>query len=97
MADAPIPLDPKAPPKPIYVVCRACGSPNVTCDAIARWDFESQSWEFSSELDSKDCDDCGYESDRMDEVVEADLTPAQRAVIEDGEDYEAPPTIKVCG
>lgn len=82
---------------PIHVVCPVCGSPDVTCDATAKWDFESQQWVHGGVQDDKTCQTCGYEGHSFDETADADLTPEQRAYIYDGEDYPVPATIKVCG
>lgn len=82
---APIP-----PPGPYHVTCPRCGSPNVVVDAAARWNYETQQWELSSTFDERTCDDCGYESHSFDATEPHELTDAQRAVIEDGEDYVRP-------
>lgn len=44
-------------------VCKSCGSDDVTCDATARWDEDTQNWELSGLFDSKTCGACGYEKD----------------------------------
>lgn len=50
-------------------VCRSCGSDDVTCDATARWDEDTQNWELSGVFDSKTCGQCSYEKDYCDWVV----------------------------
>src|SRR4051794_24611737 len=51
----------------VWMVCNVCGSRNVTRDAIAHWDPETQTWYLASELDNADCGDCGGEA-KLDEV-----------------------------
>lgn len=51
----------------IQIVCRSCGSTNVTRDALASWDEEAQRWELIDTLDNADCNDCGGECS-LDEV-----------------------------
>ena len=82
---------------PIHVVCPVCGSPDVTCDATAKWDFEAQDWSLAGTMDEKTCQTCGYEKHSFEATTEDELTDAQRAFIYDGEDYSVPATIKVCG
>lgn len=42
-----------------YPCCPQCGSASITCDAVARWDFDTQAWTLSSLQDFLTCDDCG--------------------------------------
>jgi len=42
----------------VWLVCKECGSRNVTADAVARWDAARQEWELSTELDNRTCEDC---------------------------------------
>ena len=45
-----------------YPVCDWCGSPNVSADAAARWDYEKQDWTVTNVFDKgHSCDDCGGE------------------------------------
>ena len=76
---------------PVYLVCKKCGSPNISGDATVRWNFESQTWVVSDIFDNKECDDCGYETDAIyDEILESDLTSHQRDVIDHGGEYFMP-------
>jgi hypothetical protein len=43
---------------PITVHCKHCRSEDVTRDAVARWNTETQRWELSHVFDNVDCDDC---------------------------------------
>ncbi len=58
--------------KPVRKVCSWCGSENVSHDALARWDTETQQWEISSTLDNSDCDRCGGECDITDVGLDYD-------------------------
>lgn len=42
----------------IKFACEYCGSDNVTCDASASWNIETQQWELCSEYDNTDCQEC---------------------------------------
>lgn len=77
-------------PGAYHVTCPNCGSPNVVVDAAARWNFDTQQWELSSTFDERTCDDCGCESHSFEATEPHELTDAQRAVIEDGEEYVRP-------
>ncbi|SDA14765.1 hypothetical protein [Sphingomonas sp. NFR15] len=65
----------------IVVTCPKCGSPNVCCDAAARWDIEAQDWVLAGAHDAKTCEDCGHDSDAFIETALDALTPAQNAVV----------------
>ena len=42
-----------------YPSCDLCGSPNVSADAAARWDYEKQEWTTTNVFDKgHSCDDC---------------------------------------
>ncbi len=42
-----------------YPACTKCGSPNVSADAAARWDFATQDWTVTNVFDKgHSCDDC---------------------------------------
>lgn len=43
----------------LTMVCRNCGSEDVTRDAVVRWSVEDQAWEVSGIFDNADCDHCG--------------------------------------
>lgn len=47
--------------------CKYCGSDNVTVDAVARWNIAAQQWEIAGLLDNSDCNDCGGETDIVDD------------------------------
>lgn len=51
-------------------VCRHCGSENVSVDAAARWNVEAQQWEIAGLFDNSDCDDCGRETDIIEEPTQ---------------------------
>lgn len=65
-------VKPDTPAKREKPVCNNCGSDDITCDATARWDVDTQNWELSGTFDSKTCGNCGYEKDYCDWV---DLPP----------------------
>lgn len=48
--------------KAITMVCRHCGSLDVTADACARWDADTQAWEMVTTYDNTDCQSCGGET-----------------------------------
>lgn len=56
------------PKQRVTLHCLNCGSDQLSCDATARWDVDTQDWELSGVFDSKTCDDCGYEKDYCKEV-----------------------------
>jgi hypothetical protein len=60
------------PTETILKVCAHCGSENVTHDALARWDTETQEWSISSTLDNSDCDRCGNECTVEDVLMDYD-------------------------
>jgi hypothetical protein len=45
----------------ILIVCSECGSTDVTRDATASWDFNSQTWELAGVQDQGSCNECGEE------------------------------------
>jgi hypothetical protein len=51
-------------------VCRHCGSANVSVDATARWNVETQTWEIAGLFDNSDCEDCGRETDVVDKTLD---------------------------
>lgn len=47
----------------IIYCCQHCGSDNISADAVAFWDAESQSWQVSGVMDDgHSCDDCGKDT-----------------------------------
>jgi hypothetical protein len=56
----------------IILVCPECNSHNITRDACAWWNVDTQEWEMSEPLyDVMNCADCGYETKDMDNFIEA--------------------------
>lgn len=51
----------RKPRRKVKMVCTACGTDGVTCDAVCRWCVETQEWEVSGLFDNTDCDECGGE------------------------------------
>lgn len=47
--------------KRIKLVCNTCGGDDITFDASARWNVETQEYEMTGLYDNKDCQDCGGE------------------------------------
>jgi hypothetical protein len=43
------------------LICNACGSDDVVCDAAARWNPDEGQWEISSTFDDRNCEACGAE------------------------------------
>lgn len=57
----------------IHMVCRFCGSADVTKDANAAWDYQHQCWTLAGTFDKPDfCEDCVGET-RIVEVTDAQL------------------------
>lgn len=52
----------------IEYVCEICGSNNVTSDATAAWNIETQQWEICGVMDSSGCNNCGADDPRLIEV-----------------------------
>lgn len=50
-------------------VCRYCGSDNVSKEALADFDHETQSWVVRSIYDNGYCHDCDTEQDYFNEVT----------------------------
>lgn len=53
--------------KPVAIVCRTCGSQNVSRDAWASWDSAQQEWALGAVFDDAHCHDCDGETS-LDEV-----------------------------
>ncbi len=71
------PDDPDAPPpgSPLQVPqCPHCGSTEISRDACARWDVDSQTWDLSYVYDCQTCENCGAEGDDLANWVPADST-----------------------
>ena len=47
----------------VDIVCKKCGSNNVTRDASAEWDAEAQEWVLSAVNDQGYCNECGGEAE----------------------------------
>lgn len=47
--------------------CKYCGSENVSIDAAARWNVDTQAWELAALFDNSDCDDCGGQTTIIDQ------------------------------
>lgn len=48
--------------------CPECGSKDVESDASAKWNDETQAWEFCGVYDIVTCESCGYASSYRFEV-----------------------------
>lgn len=71
--------DPQTPSGALKPVCPRCGSEDLACDATARWDIESQSWDISGLFDCQTCDNCGAEGDGFARwVPAAEFSPSDR-------------------
>jgi hypothetical protein len=46
----------------IDIICRECGSRDVTRDATAEWCTTTQQWVIQNVFDNADCNDCGGET-----------------------------------
>ncbi|AYO75474.1 MULTISPECIES: hypothetical protein [Sphingomonadaceae] len=66
----------RPPTKAVKPVCDHCGSDNVTKDAVAVWDVETQAWVLLSTYDSTTCQQCERESDDMLDWKSMDGAPA---------------------
>lgn len=49
----------------IALICRQCGSKDVTRDALAEWDEVAMDWSISVTLDNCDCNACGASGDDL--------------------------------
>lgn len=74
------------------VTCPKCGSPDVTADATARWNFETLLWELSTAFDIKQCGSCDYEGKTFWETALSELTDVQRLFINGEVTEYTPPT-----
>ena len=43
-------------------ICTYCGSDDVSRDAYAKWDIDTQEWEIITTFDSYYCEDCDGET-----------------------------------
>jgi hypothetical protein len=62
------PDDPDTPPSgspAIIPRCPKCGADDISRDATARWDVDTQSWYLSGIFDCQTCEDCGAEGDDL--------------------------------
>jgi len=62
------PDDPDTPPSgspSIIPRCPKCGADDISRDATARWDVDTQSWYLSGIFDCQTCQDCGAEGDDL--------------------------------
>lgn len=46
-------------------ICPACGSSNMTKDAIVSWNEDAQEWEYLADLDAETCQDCGEDGNNI--------------------------------
>lgn len=53
----------------IKMICKYCGSTNVSCDGILAWDIQNQRWTIKTELQNEDCEDCGANGSVIKEEV----------------------------
>ena len=80
-----------------HIVCRECGSTEITADAAASWDAKAQAWVLAAVYDDRFCEGCGEKPDLI-EVDEAEGLEIQvSGMIADGdnsfrlvEDHETP-------
>ena len=52
----------------IKIICPRCKSDQVVAEGILLWSVEKQDWEIQNILDSKYCNECGYEGVSVDEA-----------------------------
>ncbi len=67
----------------IKKVCTNCGSDQVSVDATARWNIETQDWEITDIMDGEFCDDCDCETHFKD--AEIDATTGSDTTTNEGE------------
>jgi len=80
-----------------HIVCRDCGSTEITADAAASWDAKTQAWVLAAVYDDRFCEGCGEKPDLI-EVDEAEGLEIQvSGMIADGansfrlvDDHETP-------
>ncbi|AOH85797.1 hypothetical protein AWL63_19430 [Sphingomonas panacis] len=51
--------------EPVMPRCRHCGSGQISCDANACWDEETQAWVLLATYDSQTCERCGADSNHL--------------------------------
>lgn len=56
-------------------VCKYCGSDDVSVDAAAHWNQETQEWELTSTFASGNCSHCGSEIKYLDWIEINDKIP----------------------
>lgn len=61
----------------VTYICSACGSDDVSRDALAEWSVEEQKWELKTEFDNANCERCGCDT----RLIEVELSPPRRIVI----------------
>jgi len=61
----------------VTYICSACGSDDVSRDALAAWSVAEQKWELRTEFDNANCERCGEET----RLIEVELNPPKRTVI----------------
>ena len=59
---------------PVRPLCSACGSDNITRDALVCWDDEAQRWEVSNVLDDATCEDCEASGNVIEWVAAGDAS-----------------------
>lgn len=75
-------------PFAIQIMCKACGSTNVTRDSTAAWNHATQKWELSSVQDAGCCDDCGATTllERFTDAQGRDLGPVDDLELTEAEE-----------
>jgi hypothetical protein len=59
----------------IRIICPDCGGDNVSRDAFADWDFDTQAWVLGHVFDQGHCHDCGKEVSLDEEEVGVTRSP----------------------
>jgi len=55
----------------VKFICEHCGNDNISRDATAEWDIETQEWVLSSVQDATYCEDCDCEIKCLDVPLES--------------------------
>ena len=53
----------------VKIVCKRCGSDDVSCSASAKWDVPSQDWVLAGVHDGEHCNCCGGDADLIEQTI----------------------------
>lgn len=59
--------------KKVKLVCRRCGSDDVSADATVRWNVDLQDWEISDVCGGEYCGACDFDTTLVEKEIEDGL------------------------